>query len=182
VSNARSRISCSSERPAVSEPAITASGAWQAVRARRDIGLRFSARRPRGHVLPASGQPSGERYRFVRQARARHRCQHHLVAARCLVRRARGRDTRHHRPQRGREEYAAQDPVAHHAADHGTGARRRPGGVAAGSWHRVSSRSHRTREHLPERRHPRHASHRDERGSSTRSSRSPRWSGFSIRR
>ena len=43
-------------------------------------------------------------------------------------------------------------------------------------------RAHRAREHLPERRHPRHDAGRDRRASSTRSSPSPRSAGSSTRR
>ena len=77
---------------------------------------------------------------------------------------------------------ASQDPVAHHRADrgprHDQGPRREP----ARSRHRLSPRAHRPREHLPQRRDPRHDPRRDPHASSTRSSPSPRSRNSSTRR
>ena len=52
--------------------------------------------------------------------------------------------------------HAAQDPVAHHRADQGPGRDPRPGHQPARGRHRLPSRADRAREHLPERRDPRH--------------------------
>ncbi len=93
-----------------------------------------------------------------------------------------GRGHRHHRPQRRRQEHAAQDPEPHHRADRGTSHAARPGREPARGRHRLSSRADRPREHLSQRRHPRHDAAPRFAASSTRSSRLPRWRDFWIRR
>ena len=65
------------------------------------------------------------------------------------------------RPQRRRQDHAAEDPVAHHRADDGTRGGPRPRRLAARGRHRLPPRAHRPRERLPQRRHPRHAPGRD---------------------
>ena len=67
-----------------------------------------------------------------------------------------GEVRRHHRPQRRRQIDAAEDPVAHHQADDRPGRAARPRRQPARSRHRLSSRADRPREHLSQRRHPRH--------------------------
>ena len=70
----------------------------------------------------------------------------------------------------------------HHRADRGPRHLARPRREPARSRHRISSRTDRAREHLPQRRDPRHDPRARSAKSSTRSSRSPRSRGFSIRR
>ena len=65
------------------------------------------------------------------------------------------RGARHHRPQRRRQEHAAQGALAHHRADRGQGRDQGPGGEPARGGHRLPPRAHRPREHPAERRHPR---------------------------
>ena len=57
-----------------------------------------------------------------------------------------------------------------------------PRGEPAGGRHRLSPGAHRPREHLPQRRHPRHDAGRDPQASSTRSSPLPRSRSSSTRR
>ena len=77
-----------------------------------------------------------------------------------LRRRAR-RGARHHRPERRRQDHAAEDPLPDHRADRGRGAHLGPRRLAARGRHRLPPRADRPREHLPERRDPRHAAARD---------------------
>ena len=67
-----------------------------------------------------------------------------------------GRGGGRHRPQRRRQEHPAENPVAHHRADGRPGPAQRPGRQPARSRHRLPSGADRPREHLPQRRHPRH--------------------------
>ena len=94
-----------------------------------------------------------------------------------------GRSRRHHRPQRRRQEHAAQDPLAA-SPSRPTGRARsaRTRRDPARGRHRLSSRADRPREHLPERRDPRHDARARSRASSTRSSPSPRSRSSSTRR
>ena len=91
------------------------------------------------------------------------------------------RGGRHHRPQRRRQVHAAQDPLAHHRAERRPRHHHGPRGEPARGGHRLPPRADGAREHLPERRHPRHDPRRDRGASSTRSSPSPRSSGSSTR-
>ena len=79
-----------------------------------------------------------------------------LGAARRQFRDQARRAGQHHRPQRRRQDDPAQDPVAHHRADRGPGRDHGAGRQPARGRHRLPSRADRPREHLPERRHPRH--------------------------
>ncbi len=72
-----------------------------------------------------------------------------------------GRGARHHRPERRREVDAAQDPDADHDADERTGRDPGPRRQPARGRHRLPSRADRPREHLSQRRHPRHGPSRD---------------------
>ena len=67
-----------------------------------------------------------------------------------------GSGARHHRLQRRRQEHAAQGHQQHHDADRGPVPHPRPGRLAARGRHRLPRRADRAREHLPERRDPRH--------------------------
>ena len=76
-----------------------------------------------------------------------------------------------------------EDPLPHHRADRRARRRsQRPRRQPARSRHRLPSRADRPREHLSQRRHPRHDAARRSGASSTRSSPSPRWKSSSIRR
>ena len=88
----------------------------------------------------------------------------------------------HHRPQRRRQVHAAQDPQPHHRADEGARHDHRPRRQPARGRHRLSSGADRPREHLSQRRHPRHEPQPRSSASSTRSSPSPRSRSSSIRR
>ncbi len=103
------------------------------------------------------------------------------AAGRRLPGRARG-EGRDHRPQRRRQEHAAQGARADHRPDRGRGAGARPGRQPAGGRHRIPPGADRPREHLSERRDPRHARRRGATASSTRSWPSPRSSASSTRR
>ena len=93
------------------------------------------------------------------------------------------RGRRHHRPQRRGQEHAAEDPLPDHRADDAAAPIMRGRvGVAARGRHRLPPRADRPREHLPQRRDPRHDAGRDRAASSTRSSPSPRSSSSSTRR
>ena len=71
------------------------------------------------------------------------------------------RSRRPDRPQRRRQEHAAEDPLADHRADHRLGRGHRPGRLAARGRHRLPPGADRARERLPQRRDPRHAPRRD---------------------
>jgi hypothetical protein len=64
-----------------------------------------------------------------------------LGAAGRVVRGGRGGGGGDHRPQRGRQEHAAEDPQPDHRADVGAGRDPGPGGEPAGGRHRLPSRS-----------------------------------------
>ena len=66
------------------------------------------------------------------------------------------RGRRHHRPQRRGQEHAAEDPQPDHRADRGRGRHPRPRRQPAGGRHRLPPGADRPREHLPQRRDPRH--------------------------
>ena len=68
----------------------------------------------------------------------------------------RGRGRRHHRPQWRGQVDAAEDPEPDHRADDRPRADQRARREPAGGRHRISSRADGTREHLPQRRDPRH--------------------------
>ena len=70
----------------------------------------------------------------------------------------------------------------HHRADRGPRHDHGPGREPAGGRHRLSPRTDRPREHLSQRRDPRHDPRRDHAASSTRSSPSPRSRSSSTRR
>ena len=72
-----------------------------------------------------------------------------------------GRRRRPRRAQRRRQVDAAEDPLAHRRAHDRQGDPRRPGREPARGRHRLPRRAHRSREHLPQRRDPRHAAPRD---------------------
>ena len=84
-----------------------------------------------------------------------------------------GRGPRTHRPQRRRQEHAAEDALAHHRADRGAGRAPRARRLAARGRHRLPPRADGAREHLPQRRDPRHDARPRSSGGSTRSSSSP---------
>ena len=69
-----------------------------------------------------------------------------------VVRSAGGRGPRHHRPQRRRQDDAAEADLARDVADQRQGARRRPRRVAHRARRRLSSRADRPRERLSRRR------------------------------
>ena len=106
----------------------------------RPTNVQGGDRRPR--QAPAGDQPAETRDVLGTQGRG--------------FRHPAGRVRRHHRPQRRRQEHAAEDPLADHRADQRAcrhpGPRRQP----AGGRHRLPPRAHRPREHLPQRHHPRH--------------------------
>ena len=88
----------------------------------------------------------------------------HAPSGRCGTSRSRhqpGDVDRRHRQERRGQVHAAEDPVAHHRADRRARRSVRPSRQPARSRHRVSPGSDRTRERLPERRHPGHEARRD---------------------
>ena len=78
-----------------------------------------------------------------------------LGASRRLASRSGRRGARHHRAERRGQVDAAEDPRPDHDADDRVGRDPRPGRQPARGRHRVPSRAHRAREHLPQRRGPR---------------------------
>ena len=99
-------------------------------------------------------------------ARPRHRRgRHHggiLGAEGCELRGQARRGARHHRPQWRRQIDATENSLPHHRAERRTRDDQGPRGEPARSRHRLSSRAHRPREHLSQRRHPRHDARRDQ--------------------
>ena len=108
-----------------------------------------------------------------RRARHRERTTRDFWALRDVSFELAGEARRHHRPQRRRQEHAAEDPLPDHRADRGARPSARPGRQPARGRDRLPPRADRPREHLPQRRDPRHAPPRDRRAASTRSSSSP---------
>ena len=126
--------------------------AIEAERARQAVPLGQLPGRLRPPQRRASARPSA-----ASAATARGRDRFWALRRRQLRGRA-GRGARDHRPQRRRQEHAAEDPLPHHRADDAACARVRGRvGSAARGRHRLPPGADRAREHLPQRRHPRHA-------------------------
>ena len=127
---------------------------WQALRHRRARRTaRHAARSDRGGGDAPVPPPCARRFRASRRRFwALKDVTHEIHAWR------RGR--RHRRQWRGQVD-AAEDAVADHHAHRRRSRHLRPRRIAARGRHRFSSRPHRPREHLPQRRDPRHAQGRD---------------------
>ena len=104
---------------------------------RKDLGLVGQAPRP-------TRSPARDRRNRPRQPQGRPA----LGPARRQLLGPRGRDPRHHRPQRRRQEHPAQDPLPHHRPHRRTGQDQGPRRQPVGGRHRLPSRTHRAGEHL----------------------------------
>ena len=174
--------------------ASSTSAAWSATLPTssepRDPGPRTSRKRYRlGERDVAARQPARRRSSARRGARSTARAaqtpgaRHDLGARRRQLRRASGARCSAIIGRNGAGKTTLLKILSrHHRPDGRRGARLGPRRLAARGRHRLPPRPDRAREHLPERRDPRHAPAARSSASSTRSSRSPRSSASSTRR
>ncbi len=157
--------------------AVTVLGFWYFARAERRRRRRMSAHRGTSRTSEqalSNSEPACAKVEHVssqpapRPSDEPHRRRRR--PARCFVRRAGGRGVRHHRAQRGGEEHAAQDPVAHNerraeVAPHARARRQSPRGRYG-----ISPGSHWARERVSQRHAARHVDGARSTRHSTRSS------------